>query len=71
MFYTPNKFTWGTHALLIKNTMFNNILEFENNIEDLTVKEMLEDGFYFKNSEEKDFFSRFHIELIDLFCASF
>lgn len=32
MFYKPNYQTWATHALLIKNTIFNSILEFEKNI---------------------------------------
>jgi GR25 family glycosyltransferase involved in LPS biosynthesis len=32
MFYVPNYQTWATHSLLIKNTMFNSIIEFEKNI---------------------------------------
>jgi GR25 family glycosyltransferase involved in LPS biosynthesis len=32
MFYVPNYQTWGTHSILIKNTMFNSIIEFEKNI---------------------------------------
>jgi GR25 family glycosyltransferase involved in LPS biosynthesis len=31
-FYTPNYQTWGTHAILIKNTLFKEIINFENNI---------------------------------------
>ena len=30
--YKPNYTTWGTHALMIKNTLFNEILSYENNI---------------------------------------
>ena len=31
-FYVPNYQTWGTHSLLIKNTIFDSIIELENNI---------------------------------------
>ena len=31
-FYTPNYQTWGTHAILIKNKLFKEIINFENNI---------------------------------------
>jgi len=30
--YKPNYRTWGTHSILIKNTMFHDIIEFSNNI---------------------------------------
>jgi GR25 family glycosyltransferase involved in LPS biosynthesis len=30
--YKPNYTTWGTHALMIKNTIFNEILNYEKNI---------------------------------------
>jgi GR25 family glycosyltransferase involved in LPS biosynthesis len=30
--YRPNYKTWGTHALMIKNTIFNEILSYETNI---------------------------------------
>ena len=31
--YKPNYRTWGTHSILIKNTMFDDIIEFSNNID--------------------------------------
>lgn len=31
-FYVPNYQTWGTHSILIKNTLFQEIIDFETNI---------------------------------------